>query len=115
MDPTPPHNRLSSRAVTSDLSESQPIETLYAGLNFPIFTFAPDGRVFFNEKNTANIRVIAGNDTELRTLCKRRAASTMNSSVFRVLIGALCVHFNLRIAEKLRATVQEGNRVNDSR
>ena len=38
---------------------SPPIETLYSGLNFPVaFTFAPDGRIFYNEKNTGNIRVI---------------------------------------------------------
>jgi glucose/arabinose dehydrogenase len=36
-----------------------PFETLYTNLNFPVaLAFAPDGRVFFNEKDTGNIRVI---------------------------------------------------------
>ncbi len=34
---------------------------VYSGLNFPVsFRFAPDGRIFFNEKNTGNIRIIQG-------------------------------------------------------
>lgn len=38
---------------------SSPIETLYFGLNFPVaFAFAPGGRIFYNEKDTGNIRVI---------------------------------------------------------
>jgi len=37
---------------------------IYSGLNFPVsFRFSPDGRVFFNEKNTGNIRIIQ--DTSL--------------------------------------------------
>ncbi len=34
---------------------------VYSGLNFPVsFRFAPDGRIFFNEKNTGSIRIIQG-------------------------------------------------------
>lgn len=41
------------------VNASTPIETLYTGLNFPVsFTFAPDGRIFYNEKNTGYIQVI---------------------------------------------------------
>jgi glucose/arabinose dehydrogenase len=44
------------------------VETVYSGLNFPVaFTFLPDGRMLFNEKNTGNIRVIAANGTILTT------------------------------------------------
>jgi glucose/arabinose dehydrogenase len=35
------------------------LEPLFQNLNFPVaFTFSSDGRLFFNEKNTGNIRVI---------------------------------------------------------
>jgi len=34
---------------------------VYSGLSFPVsFRFAPDGRIFFNEKNTGNIQIIQG-------------------------------------------------------
>ena len=42
------------------------VQPFLSGLNFPVaFAFADDGRVFFNEKNTGNIRVIASNGTLL--------------------------------------------------
>ena len=42
------------------------VQAVYSGLNFPVaFTFLQDGRVFFNEKNTGNTRVIAPNGTLL--------------------------------------------------
>ncbi|MGA8904864.1 MAG: PQQ-dependent sugar dehydrogenase [Candidatus Bathyarchaeia archaeon] len=38
---------------------SPPIETMYSSLSFPVaFTFAPDGRIFYNEKDTGSIRII---------------------------------------------------------
>ena len=38
------------------------IQAIYSGLDWPVaFTFLPDGRILFNEKNTGNIRVIASN------------------------------------------------------
>jgi hypothetical protein len=46
---------------------SPSIVPLYSSLNFPVvFTFAHNGRIFFNEKNTGNIRVIADNGTILQ-------------------------------------------------
>ena len=41
---------------------ASPVQAVYPGLNWPVaFTFLPDGRILFNEKNTGNIRVIASN------------------------------------------------------
>ncbi|TMI54844.1 PQQ-dependent sugar dehydrogenase, partial [Candidatus Bathyarchaeota archaeon] len=41
---------------------------ILTGLSFPIsLEFAPDGRIFFNEKNTGNIRIIQQNGTLLST------------------------------------------------
>src|SRR5713101_5329469 len=42
------------------ITSSAPSPTiLYPGLSFPAsFRFAPDGRIFFTEKNTGNIRII---------------------------------------------------------
>lgn len=35
------------------------VETVLSGLNFPIqLAFTPDGRIFFNEKDTGNVRII---------------------------------------------------------
>jgi glucose/arabinose dehydrogenase len=51
--------------LANDLFSSPSL--LYSGLNFPVsFSFAPDGRIFYNEKNTGNIRVIASNGTILQ-------------------------------------------------
>ncbi len=47
---------------------SPPIETLYSGLSFPVaFAFAPDGRIFYNEKDNGAIRVIQSDGTILPT------------------------------------------------
>jgi glucose/arabinose dehydrogenase len=42
------------------------VQVVYQNLNFPVsFKFAHDGRIFFNEKDTGNVRVIASNGTVL--------------------------------------------------
>src|SRR5206468_1690610 len=47
-------------------SSSAPVTAILTGLSFPIsLKFAPDGRIFFNEKNTGNIRIIQQNGTIL--------------------------------------------------
>ena len=47
-------------------SSSAPVTAILTGLSFPIsLEFAPDGRIFFNEKNTGNIRIIQQNGTIL--------------------------------------------------
>ena len=52
--------------VPQKLTASLIVQPLYSGLNVPVeFTFLPDGRIFFNEKNTGNIRVIASNGAPL--------------------------------------------------
>jgi len=49
-------------------SSSAPVTAILTGLSFPIsLEFAPDGRIFFNEKNTGNIRIIQQNGTLLST------------------------------------------------
>lgn len=49
-------------------ASSSPVTTLLTGLDFPVsMEFAPDGRIFFNEKNTGNIRIILQNGTLLST------------------------------------------------
>src|SRR5205823_13350844 len=49
-------------------SPSSPVTTILTGLSFPVsLRFAPDGRIFFNEKNTGNIRIIQQNGTLLST------------------------------------------------
>lgn len=45
-------------------ASSSPVTTLLTDLNFPVsLEFAPDGRIFFNEKNTGNIRIVLQNGT----------------------------------------------------
>ena len=47
-------------------SSSAPVTTILTGLSFPIsLEFTPDGRIFFNEKNKGNIRIIQQNGTIL--------------------------------------------------
>src|SRR2546430_14386795 len=49
-------------------SPSAPVTTILTGLSFPIsLKFAPDGRIFFNEKNTGSIRIIQQNGTIMST------------------------------------------------
>jgi len=49
-------------------STASTVTTILTGLNFPLsLRFAPDGRIFFNEKDTGNIRVIQQNGTLLLT------------------------------------------------
>ena len=44
------------------------MNTLLTGLNFPVsLKFAPDGRIFYTEKSTGNIRIIQQNGTLLPT------------------------------------------------
>ena len=44
------------------------VNALLTGLNFPVsLRFAPDGRIFYNEKDTGNIRIILPNGTLLPT------------------------------------------------
>ena len=54
------------------LSQAQatvsPVTPVLTGLNFPVsLRFTPDGRIFFTEKNTGNVRVILQNGTLLGT------------------------------------------------
>lgn len=52
---------------TTLVVDDAPFQTVYSGLNFPVaFTFAHDRRMFFNEKNTGNVRVTASNGSILR-------------------------------------------------
>lgn len=45
-----------------------PVSTLLTGLNFPVsLKFALDGRIFYTEKDTGNIRIIQKNGTLLPT------------------------------------------------
>jgi glucose/arabinose dehydrogenase len=45
-------------------SSPAPVTAILTGLSFPLsLKFAPDGRIFFNEKDTGNIRVIQPNGT----------------------------------------------------
>ncbi len=47
---------------------SATVQAKYTGLNFPLaLKFAPDGRIFYNEKDTGNIRIILANGTLLPT------------------------------------------------
>ena len=49
-------------------SSPSPVTALLTGLHFPVsLKFAPDGRIFFNEKNTGNIRILLPNGTLLPT------------------------------------------------
>ena len=42
------------------------VNAVLTGLNFPVsLKFAPDGRIFYNEKDTGNIRIIQPNGTLL--------------------------------------------------
>ncbi len=55
-------------AILPQTAAASRVKALYTGLNFPLaFKFAPDGRIFFNEKNTGNIRLILANGTILPT------------------------------------------------
>ena len=45
-----------------------PVNALLTGLNLPVsLKFAPDGRIFYTEKDTGNIRIIQPNGTLLPT------------------------------------------------
>src|SRR6266571_8170037 len=47
---------------------ASPVSTLLTGLNFPVaLAFAPDGHIFYTEKDTGNIRIIQSNSTMLAT------------------------------------------------
>src|SRR6266849_4960793 len=47
---------------------SSPVTPVLTGLNFPVsLRLAPDGRIFYTEKDTGNIRIIQPNGTLLAT------------------------------------------------
>src|SRR5437016_9856525 len=57
-----------SPAIFPPAHSVSPVNGLLTGLNFPVsLRFAPDGRIFFTEKNTGNIRIIQPNGTLLPT------------------------------------------------
>jgi len=57
-----------SPAIFPPAHAVSPVNALLTGLNFPVsLRFAPDGRIFFTEKNTGNIRIIQPNGTLLPT------------------------------------------------
>jgi len=57
-----------SPAIFPPAHAISPVNGLLTGLNFPVsLRFAPDGRIFFTEKNTGNIRIIQTNGTPLPT------------------------------------------------
>jgi glucose/arabinose dehydrogenase len=57
-----------SPAIFTQAHAASPVNTLLTGLNFPgSLKFAPDGRMFYTEKDTGNIRIIQPNGTLLPT------------------------------------------------
>jgi glucose/arabinose dehydrogenase len=57
-----------SPAVLQQAHASSPVTIFLAGLNFPVsLRFAPDGRIFYTEKDTGNIRIIQQNGTLVPT------------------------------------------------
>jgi len=57
-----------SPAVFTQAHAASPVNALLTGLNFPVsLRFAPDGRIFYTEKDTGNIRIIQQNGTLLPT------------------------------------------------
>src|SRR6266702_1671704 len=53
---------------------------LYPGLSFPAsFRFAPDGRIFFTEKNTGNIRIIRNGTLVPSPFARDRKSTRLNS------------------------------------
>src|SRR5438132_3545373 len=57
-----------SPAILSQVHAASPVNALLVGLNFPVsLRFAPDGRIFYTEKDTGNIRIIQPNGTLLPT------------------------------------------------
>jgi len=57
-----------SPAILSQVHAASPVNALLVGLNFPVsLRFAPDGHIFYTEKDTGNIRIIQPNGTLLPT------------------------------------------------
>ena len=57
---------MASWELVSSHETASPVTPLLTGLNFPVsLKFADDGRVFYTEKNTGNIRIILANGTLL--------------------------------------------------
>src|SRR3989442_4478313 len=55
-------------AIFPSVHTLSPVTPVLTGLNFPVsLKFSPDGRIFFNEKDTGNIRIILQNGTLLAT------------------------------------------------
>jgi glucose/arabinose dehydrogenase len=47
---------------------ASPVNVFLTNANFPVsLRFAPDGRIFYTEKNTGNVRIILSNGTLLST------------------------------------------------
>jgi glucose/arabinose dehydrogenase len=59
---------ISGSAIFPSVHTLSPVTPVLTGLNFPVsLKFAPDGRIFFNEKDTGNVRIILQNGTLLPT------------------------------------------------
>src|SRR5438093_11243880 len=59
---------ISGSTIFPSVHTLSPVTPVLTGLNFPVsLKFSPDGRIFFNEKDTGNIRVILQNGTLLST------------------------------------------------
>src|SRR3989449_2784871 len=59
---------ISGSAIFPSVHTLSPVTPVVTGLNFPVsLKFAPDGRIFFNEKDTGNVRIILQNGTLLPT------------------------------------------------
>ncbi len=57
-----------SPAIFPQTHAASPVSALLTGLNLPVsLRFAPDGRIFYTEKDTGNIRIIQQNGTLLPT------------------------------------------------
>src|SRR2546428_8577644 len=55
-------------SIVPQTNITSPVNALLTGLNFPVsLRFAPDGRIFYTEKDTGNIRIIQQNGTLLPT------------------------------------------------
>lgn len=59
---------ISAPAIFPPAHPASLVTSVLTGLSFPVsLKFAPDGRIFFNEKDTGNIRIILQNGTLLST------------------------------------------------
>src|SRR5206468_11091453 len=57
-----------SPSIIPKTNMTSPVNALLTGLKFPVpLRFAPDGRIFYTEKDTGNIRIIQQNGALLPT------------------------------------------------